>query len=255
MKNLKNGLKPLHIACQKENEEQVRLLIEQGEDVNIKDDDGKTPLWIASCLDNDKIVECLLAANAKIDIADKLWRYTPIEWAINNQSYKVIKLFVYDKKEINMESQLCLFKAVCSQGDAYAVSHLVEKYPNMVKDKGLREATKLNYIEIVQYLLDRGANVNACDGHGNSPLLIATYQKHEVLVKLFLKRKDITIQMGAVQNACSKQSYGMVYAFLTKKPSILHFRDDDGQTLLHWCIEEEDDFFDDDLEFIAFDMD
>ena len=42
------GLKPLHIACSKNNEDIVRILIEKGANVNATDNSGKTPLHIAA---------------------------------------------------------------------------------------------------------------------------------------------------------------------------------------------------------------
>jgi hypothetical protein len=67
--NQKNigGATALHISCRESNTEAVKILLENGANVNIADNEGWTPLMRASLVANADIVEMLIAKNAKAD--------------------------------------------------------------------------------------------------------------------------------------------------------------------------------------------
>lgn len=74
------GHTALHIACLKEDFERVKLLIECGAGLNIKDDRGNTPLFLAIKKANVEIVELFLKSE-KIDLNIKNFDgFTPLEY-------------------------------------------------------------------------------------------------------------------------------------------------------------------------------
>lgn len=65
-KNHKNKT-PLHIACEHEHEESVKLLVGHGADVNLKDINKNTPLHILCKIGNVELI-LFLIKNSKVDI-------------------------------------------------------------------------------------------------------------------------------------------------------------------------------------------
>lgn len=85
-----------------------------------------------------------------------------------------------------------LMKAA-EDGDLEAVGALVRSGVDVnVKDQGetaLHRAAKKNRQKIIEFLLARGANVNAKDGYGNTPLNIAALRGYREAVRLLLENK------------------------------------------------------------------
>ncbi|OUM61947.1 hypothetical protein PIROE2DRAFT_22380, partial [Piromyces sp. E2] len=62
-----NGITPIMWACEKENEHNstlVKLLVEKGANVNVKDKNGFTPLYHACIKENESNVEVLIENGA-----------------------------------------------------------------------------------------------------------------------------------------------------------------------------------------------
>ena len=62
---------PLHLASALGHEEIITLLIDNGADLNAKDEDGKTPLFYASSKGHKEIVEILINHGADVNAMDK----------------------------------------------------------------------------------------------------------------------------------------------------------------------------------------
>uniref|UniRef100_A0A8C6TNC9 Myotrophin n=1 Tax=Neogobius melanostomus TaxID=47308 RepID=A0A8C6TNC9_9GOBI len=52
----------------------------------------------------------------------------------------------------------------------------------------LHVAADFGQVEVVEYLISKGANVNAPDKHGITPLLSACYENHASCVKILLEK-------------------------------------------------------------------
>ncbi|KAI0386322.1 ankyrin repeat-containing domain protein [Hypomontagnella monticulosa] len=70
----------LHIAARGGRERIVGILLEQGEDCNEQDSDGRTPLMHAAIGGHDAVVDLLLARGARIALADRDAR-SALHWA------------------------------------------------------------------------------------------------------------------------------------------------------------------------------
>lgn len=68
----KGGATSLHIACREGNFDIVKILIDNGANVNIVDNEGWSPLMRASLASNAKIVELLLKNGAKAQLLNSL---------------------------------------------------------------------------------------------------------------------------------------------------------------------------------------
>ncbi|MEO0202771.1 MAG: ankyrin repeat domain-containing protein [candidate division WOR-3 bacterium] len=87
-----NGKTPLHIAVENEYEDIVKLLLEKNVDVNIKDNEGNTPLHKAVKNGNYFIIKELLKFGADKNIKNNEGK-TPFDLAKELGDDEILKLF------------------------------------------------------------------------------------------------------------------------------------------------------------------
>jgi cytohesin len=151
---------PLVDAVKQQDKAAVRALLEKRVDVNAAEGDGATALHWAAYLDDAGLVDWLLAAGAKADVANDL-QITPLYLAAAN-------------------------------GNAAIVTMLLDKgaRPDVASETGvtpLMEAARSGSVDAVRALLSRGANVNAKEnGRGQTALMWAVSRRHPDIVKVLL---------------------------------------------------------------------
>ncbi len=78
------GASALHIACREKNYEIAKILIENGADINIVDNEGWTPLMRVASMGDEKITELLVQNDARIDIVNNFSETAIVHSAIAN---------------------------------------------------------------------------------------------------------------------------------------------------------------------------
>eukprot|EP00088_Acartia_fossae_P000466 TRINITY_DN10199_c0_g1_i4.p1 TRINITY_DN10199_c0_g1~~TRINITY_DN10199_c0_g1_i4.p1 ORF type:complete len:126 (-),score=6.30 TRINITY_DN10199_c0_g1_i4:5-382(-) len=78
----------------KHNPEIVRMLLENGANPNIADNDGFTPLHVAPLEDDIVAVEYLLKYNASTNIHNNKLGMTPLHFACYFSSYEIVEILV-----------------------------------------------------------------------------------------------------------------------------------------------------------------
>ena len=197
--------------------EMLDLLVERGNmDVNARNNQGGTPFHSAGASGNVELVEYLLKNGVDIDDADYS-NSTILHYAVRGRQNEVIERLV--RRGANVEKK---------NNDGYTPLHtaVVEGYldtlqvlhvhghadPNtfsVIKDLSpLHTASLFNYFQIIDYLLDMGANVNAVNELGQSALMVAGFHNQLEAAKSLLKaganvdladHEGNTVLMGASQ--------------------------------------------------------
>lgn len=235
------------------NTDGVRLLLEQGADINAKLKYGWTPLLQAVQLGWDEIIHLLLEKGAD-PLVKKDNGATPfiIAGMLGNEEY--LKLFLSRGAYIN-EQDDCGFTALMETalyGHEQATMFLLDAGANVnvvrsATDEGksrstggqtaLMDAAKKGHGSIVRMLLDKGANVNHQDLHGRSALLHALNSSDPTVIRILLDfgadinmrdREGKTVLFLAVE----KRNPSLVEALLGKCGGQVNVQDNTGRSAL-----------------------
>lgn len=147
----------------------VETLIAQGADVNAKDKDGNSPLYFATLQNSTAIVEALLSQGANPKSND----YSSIRIAARQGSKGVMEAFL--AHGINPNLKLGIFETPL----LYLAVEWIEG--------GNKAAAEV--------LIVHGADVNAKDKDGNTPLTWASYTGKKEIAKLLIsKGADVNVK-------------------------------------------------------------
>lgn len=139
----------------------LQLLLDRGADINLPNEEGRTPLSIAASKGNKEGIKILLKQpNIAIDQADQT-KKTPLMYAAEAAQTQCVKL-------------LLAHKPVLEARDTRGRTTL-----SLAAIKGHKIPMKL--------LLKAGALVNTQDTKGNTPLALAAEHKQDVIVRLLLE--------------------------------------------------------------------
>ncbi|XP_059141180.1 putative ankyrin repeat protein RF_0381 [Physella acuta] len=138
-----SGDTDLHIAVKNNNPETVHHLIQCGRNVNEKNNNGDTPISLAS---NLTIAQYLINAKSDINLRNNLGE-TSLHCAVRCEHEDVVRLLVDNGAEIDSK--------------------------NNSGETTLMYAIQAQNLTLVQYLVDQGANVNIQDCYGRNALMHA----------------------------------------------------------------------------------
>ena len=165
-----SGTKPLHSAVKGNSIQCVKLLLEKGADVNARNRDGYTAIFSVSTVD---IAEILVENGANLNTVGR-YNSTPLKYAIARQHIDVVRYLITQGANVNHVAKLD-FRETMTQ---CALSLIVQKTPQEKKDKAL---------EILEILLEAGANPNIQSVDGTTALHTASLRGLTDFVKLLLK--------------------------------------------------------------------
>ncbi|XP_011860448.1 PREDICTED: ankyrin-2-like [Vollenhovia emeryi] len=151
-----DGRTPLHYAAKKHNEDIANALIKAGADINIKDQDGRTPLHWAAIERNEGVANALIKAGADVNAKDDYGRI-PLHWAVNAGSIEVTQILLETKVNVNAQDK-----------NGKAPLHL---------------AAKENHAELVKVLLSNRADISVKDHHGDTPFNLTTNEEIKALLR------------------------------------------------------------------------
>ncbi|XP_021478576.2 poly [ADP-ribose] polymerase tankyrase-1 isoform X3 [Oncorhynchus mykiss] len=205
---------PLHFAAGYNRVAVVEYLLHHGADVHAKDKGGLVPLHNACSYGHYEVAELLVRHGASVNVAD-LWKFTPLHEAAAKGKYEICKLLLKHgadptKKNRDGNTPLDMVKEgdtdiqdllrgdaalldAAKKGCLARVQKLCSPENINCRDTQGRNSTPLhlaagyNNLEVAEYLLEHGADVNAQDKGGLIPLHNAASYGHVDIAALLIK--------------------------------------------------------------------
>jgi len=236
----------------------MKKLVGKGASANAKDSWNYTPIMYAvkgSAPKAIKAVKFLINKGAQLN-AKNYFQTNALELAVTANNGAIVKFLI--EKEAEGDLSKLLMKAVRDNRElTESVKVLVNKgadinmvsgamdYP-YVNDSVLIIAAQNNYMEIVKFLLAKGAKHDVkCMSRswnlGKTPLIFAaTYGKLDIVKALITKGADVNAKDLVGNSAlmmAAKNGHETVTAFLLAKAANVNFVNDDGYTALIYATE------------------
>ena len=197
----------IHSAVGGGDVEAVKEFLAAGADVNAKAEFGETPLHAAVSNDHKEIIELLIKEGADVNAVamdDVFSDQTPLDAANKyNQGAVAVLLRKYGGKTcVELEALIDSAK----KGDIEGIKqHLAAggdvSFRNKNGDTMLNYAAYLGHKEIVELLVENGAEVNAKGLADWTPLHLAAYNNNEQIVQLLIAK-------GAEMNPYTSPGFG-----------------------------------------------
>ena len=243
----------IHDAARNGDSFAVLTLLNTGIDINKKNKDGWTALHIAASKNRLEIVELLIENGAEVDSKGDpstvfIWQggFTPLHYATVNGHKDIVELLINRGAQVNAKTD----NGFTPRDWAIKRSHthiadLLKTYGG--KTSSIHTHVRDGDLAGVQAYLDAGVDINARDENGSTPLHWAALEGHKDIVELLINRGaevNATSEIGGwtpLHMAASK-NHIQVVSFLIKKGA-----DEDakaiigGWTPLHWAASEDYD--------------
>lgn len=212
---------PLMVAIQDDRTDIIKILLENGANVNAKNNNGATAFGIAVMMGNIEIVKLFLKAGA--DVNSYYAGMSSLQIAITNRNKDVFKLLIENDANVN----------ALSDGGQTALHFLAKPLNTSSPPPSFIKYSKdWNDIEVAQSLLQHGANPNirATDGvwpkySDITPLSLAYARDNKKLVDLLLSHgADVNVgvekEMSLYHLAVKKNDTEMVKMLIARHANI-----------------------------------
>ena len=193
------GNTPLHVAVLSKDIDEVRRLLENGSNPNVRNSSGQTPLHAAVYVKRVDILNLLIEFGANAKIGNKAGQ-TPMAYAAGlgwTEGINTLNPLTYKKsgKKSNPSSGIEGSSAVPSTHDIKPSSPSkpskdgeAKKSVEKVEDSPLYAAVLLSKdIDEIRRLLENGSNPNVRNSSGQTPLHAAVYVKRVDILNLLIE--------------------------------------------------------------------
>lgn len=199
---------PIHDAAKKGDVGEVRRLLDEGADVNIKNDGGSTPLESAMLADkgyNIEVVKLLLEHGADVNIRD-MWGGTAFSCCLRNPGAVQREVFdlliqkgaIVDNRKDGGGYSLTDFAVM--GGNIGVLKELIAKGAKLDIQKSVTTAAQRSSREMLEYILNAGGDPNAKNEYGTSALILCFSEDG----REHIEKAKLLVERGANVNARAK---------------------------------------------------
>jgi ankyrin repeat protein len=180
------GNAALHLAIKKRDTEFIKLLLGNQADVNVKDMAGNTPLHMAVNWGNERVVEMLISNGADVKSKNDE-ATTPLAMADSRTIWNLLRR--HGGRDLPTE-----FSYAASDGDIDKLKAMVAANPDLARAAGAKGRTPLcwasegGWLNAAEFLLAKGAEIDAGGQNGNAPLDAALANGQKTVVNLLLTK-------------------------------------------------------------------
>ncbi|WP_372369366.1 ankyrin repeat domain-containing protein [Candidatus Uabimicrobium sp. HlEnr_7] len=208
--NVKNSRGDALIFSVLDEAELLKLLVENGAELNVYNRTGYTPLMQSLYYEYNDAAKYLIEKSTDVNGGNSKNQTTPLIYAIENLEFMKLLL----EKGANVKAK--------------------DKYGNTA----LLKACSMKNIDIVKLLLEKGADINQQDSYGNTTLMNAMKRRRVEIAKLLIE-KDVDVNV-AVRNLTAlfyvaRMGDAKMMTLLIEKGAKVNLQDDEGQTPLFYA--------------------
>jgi len=210
------GVTPLSLAAVNGNAKMTALLLGAGADANQVVSRGQTVLMTAARSGSAEVVTALLDKGADVNARETQLGETALMWAASENHASVVKALVGRGAEVDARSSPLKFPK-----DRFGLEGVLTILPRG-NWTALMYAARDGAPDATRALLDAGAQINAVDPDGTTPLVRAIWNSHYDTAKVLLDRGADpnladTADMAALYAAVDMSSLGEVYGMPPRK--------------------------------------
>ena len=184
----------LHVACQNGHLEIVQYLVQNGAEVNARNNQKDTPLALACPGRHTDIVKFLMQNGANIDTVNQEGD-SPLAIACKHGSLSIVEHLVKNEAKLdtlNLTRGNSPLAIACKEGHKNTVICLVKNDANRDsknhdRNSPLALACLGKHIDIIKILLKEKAKPNTKNNDGNSPLALACQKGYKEIVEILLQ--------------------------------------------------------------------
>uniref|UniRef100_UPI0037E96BB2 ankyrin repeat and SOCS box protein 13a.1 n=1 Tax=Semicossyphus pulcher TaxID=241346 RepID=UPI0037E96BB2 len=171
-----DNITPLHEACIQAHPNCARLLLEAGAQVDVRTIHGSTPLCNACASGSLECAKLLLEYGAKVNPSLTALTASPLHEACIQGNAEVVKLMIssgaqLEAYDVHFGPPLHI---ACAKGRVDCVKELLKAGAkvNSVKfhETALHHAARVNMVDMIELLVEFGANVYASDNLSRKPV-------------------------------------------------------------------------------------
>ncbi|XP_054012865.1 rabankyrin-5 isoform X2 [Hylaeus anthracinus] len=257
------GLTLLHQAILKEDSATAIFLLENGADMNTRTTNGETPLQLSVHCRLGEVVEALCKRGADTSVGCPLWD------ALDSDQEDIASILVKYGADTDCWSpgpdgcqQTLLHRAIDDNKEDVA-QFLIRSGCDLNAprrpgsdgrggDEARDECTPLHLCcqwgleQVVQTLIEHGADVNARDAEGKTPVHVAIQNQHSQIISLLLCHPSIDLNkrdkkgLTPFATALTFRNNKAAQAILERLPKAAEQYDNKGRNFLHTAIQKND---------------